>query len=155
MWFGLIFGRLAILRKIVLADYEQLLRTVFSRFQVQKKIKNVFENVTYIISIWEKKILTPKTWKNLPQIVPNSRSIVYCSIGTSLRDFYIMTLIVIVKDAYPRLLFLYSLTCTIKSGLTSEKFMGNWPMTSPIQSPKLGKAQSNLLRGIDSKTVTK
>ena len=38
--------------------------------------------------------LPPKTWKNRPQIGLNSQSILYCSIGdTSLRDFYIMTLL--------------------------------------------------------------
>ena len=35
MWFGLVLGRLAILKKKVWADYEQLLRTVFSCFRVQ------------------------------------------------------------------------------------------------------------------------
>ena len=51
----------------VLADYEQLLRTVFSCFQLQKKKK--IENVVAFtlkscISIWGKKI-APKTWKKL------------------------------------------------------------------------------------------
>ena len=40
--FGLVLGRLAVLKKRVWADYEQLLRVVFSCFQGQKKILRVF-----------------------------------------------------------------------------------------------------------------
>jgi hypothetical protein len=44
MRFGLVLGRLAILKKKIWADYEQLLRVLFSCFHVQKS-KIFFENI--------------------------------------------------------------------------------------------------------------
>ena len=49
--------------------------------------------------IMSKFFLPPKTWKNRFQVGLNSQSIVYCSIeDTSLRDFYIMTLLESAND---------------------------------------------------------
>ena len=42
MRFGLVLGQLAILKKKLGADYEQLLRVVFSCFQEQKKMSKLF-----------------------------------------------------------------------------------------------------------------
>ena len=42
MRFGLVLGQLAILKKKVWADYEQLLRTISSCFRVQKFLKIFF-----------------------------------------------------------------------------------------------------------------
>ena len=41
--FGLILGRLAILKKKIVVDYEQLLRVVFSCFQGQKSDSKFFQ----------------------------------------------------------------------------------------------------------------
>ena len=43
MRFGLVLGWLAILKKNVWADYEQLLRLVFSCFQGQKNNSKIFQ----------------------------------------------------------------------------------------------------------------
>jgi len=93
MRFGLILGRLSILKKKNWANYEQLLRLVFSCFRGQKNMLNFFlkhcsirtkklHNMSFIIFFfWFK-----KNGKY-------SQSIVYCSTrDTSLRDFYILTL---------------------------------------------------------------
>jgi hypothetical protein len=45
MRFGLVLGRLAILKKKLRANYEQLLRVVFSCFQGQKIILKKFKNI--------------------------------------------------------------------------------------------------------------
>ena len=80
MWFGLVLGRLAIMKKRSLGRLWATFEDSFFMFSVAKKIFFLF-------------FLPPKTWKNCPQIGLNSQSIVYCSIGdTSLRDFYIVTL---------------------------------------------------------------
>jgi hypothetical protein len=92
MRFGLILGWLAILKKKMGADYEQLLRLVFSYFRGQKnaifKKKTLFYNISFIIILFlfKKKIFGNKYAKY-------SQSFVYCSTrDTYLHDFYIMTL---------------------------------------------------------------
>ena len=89
MWFGLILGWLAILKKKFGSIMSNFCGWFFQVFRC-----NFFENVaasalkSCIISIWEKinkrKMLPPKTWQNRPQIGLNSQSIVYwlrCSWG--------------------------------------------------------------------------
>ena len=68
MRFGLVLGRLAILKKKWGADYEQLLRVVFLCFQGQKKMLNFFEKYC---SVRTKKLHKKRlnfsffdTWKN-------------------------------------------------------------------------------------------
>ena len=50
MIFGLVLGRLAILKKPFGADYEQLLRAFFSCFQGQKKINLIVKNILLLIT---------------------------------------------------------------------------------------------------------
>ena len=60
---------------------------------LKKNLENVLASAlkSCIIPIWE---IAPENMKETSQIGLNSQSIVYCSIGdTSLRDFYIMTLV--------------------------------------------------------------
>ena len=91
-------------KKSAWADYEQLLRAVFSCFQGQKNIAKFFWKYPSVRTEKLHKIpltkfffeifLTPKTWKNHSQIGLKLCMIVYCSTGdTSFRDFFIMTLI--------------------------------------------------------------
>ena len=110
IWAG--FGPIGNTEKKSLGRLWATFEDVFFMFSGEKKnLKFFFENVVVsaqkscIISIWEKKIivffLPLKTWKNRPQIGLNSQSIVYCSIGdTSLRDFYIMTLCLLIESIF-------------------------------------------------------
>ena len=104
MRFGLLLGRLAILKK---KKFGPIMNNFWGRFfhVFGCKKNEIFfwkccsirteklHNINLRTKLKKKKIAL-KTWKKRPQIVLNSQSIVYCSIGdTSLRDFYIMTLV--------------------------------------------------------------
>ena len=62
MRFGLVLGRLAILKKHIWADYEQLLRAVFSCFHGQKQSLNCIRKYSSILTekLHKMKVRKPK-----------------------------------------------------------------------------------------------
>ena len=71
IWFGLVLGRFAILKKKLRADYEQLLRSFFSCFHSQKMGWNIFQNtLASALNSWIKRRSLPKSFLNWDLSVP-------------------------------------------------------------------------------------